>query len=66
MTEGIEKSKTFGLAWLLRALSMGGIKERDAAILAKHFSSMESILRAGTERNFGDWGDRTNHSQHCV
>jgi DNA ligase (NAD+) len=43
---GIEKSKTFGLAWQLRALSMGRIKERQSQTLASHFGSMESLMRA--------------------
>jgi len=45
----IQKSKSFGLAWLLRALSMGQIKEQYATPLADHFGSMESLLSARRE-----------------
>ena len=46
---GIEASKSFGLSWLLRALSMGEIKEREASVLASHFGLMEALLRADVQ-----------------
>ncbi len=46
---GIERSKTFGLAWLLRALSKGQIKEAHAAALAPKFRTFETLLAASQD-----------------
>jgi DNA ligase (NAD+) len=48
--DGIEKSKGFGMAWLLRALSMGQVKERQAQALADHFGSMGALMSADSEQ----------------
>ena len=40
---GIEKTKTYGLAWLLRAMSVGRIRERQASALARHFGSADAL-----------------------
>jgi DNA ligase (NAD+) len=46
IVSGIDETRRFGLAWLLRALSIGRIKEQHAVALANHFGSMSTLLRA--------------------
>jgi DNA ligase (NAD+) len=46
IVEGIERTKGFGLVWLLKALSMGQIKGPQASALAAQFRSMEGLMEA--------------------
>jgi DNA ligase (NAD+) len=50
LLEGIEQSKTRGLARLLNALSIRHIGNRVATLLAEHFGSMEGIEKASLEQ----------------
>jgi DNA ligase (NAD+) len=49
LLEGIEASKSRGLARLLNALSIRHVGARVATVLADHFSSMEKLLAASEE-----------------
>jgi len=46
VVKGIEETKDFGPAWLLRALTKGQIRERQAASLVNHFGSLDSMMNA--------------------
>jgi DNA ligase (NAD+) len=49
VVKGIEETKGYGPAWLLRALSGGQIKERAAEALMNRFSSLDAIMKATRE-----------------
>ena len=49
LLQGIEASKSRGLARLLNALSIRHVGNRVAAVLAEHFCSMEAIEKTGIE-----------------
>jgi DNA ligase (NAD+) len=45
----IEKSKTLGLSWLIRALSAGEIKSPHSEVLSEQFASLTSLYEASIE-----------------
>jgi DNA ligase (NAD+) len=49
LLEGVEASKTRGLARLLNALSILHVGSRKAQVLAEHFGSMEDLQKATSE-----------------
>jgi DNA ligase (NAD+) len=49
LLEGIEASKSRGLARLLNALSIRHVGNRVAAVLAEHFGSMDALRKASQE-----------------